>query len=120
MMPPFHELLQAATGHMFKRKKVFTLDLELRKALETVQALKTEFAAEADYLNDLQIAIREFGGIPGYHLRQIRHILKNRKLTADTIKELKRDLPHQYIREITNTTQLDQLDETVIVAEQFF
>ncbi len=118
--PPFHEMLKAATGSMFKRKTIFTLDLELRKSLDTVNALKSALPKEADYLNDLHVAIKDFGGVPDFQLKQIRTILKGGKITPQAVESLKKEIPHRYLRDIINTTKTNRLEETVIVAEQFF
>jgi superfamily II DNA or RNA helicase len=122
MLPraPFHELLKAVTEKMFDKKITFSLDIELQKSLEIVKVLKQEFKKEADYLNDLHRAIKDFGGLTSFHLKQIRNILKKGKITGETIDLLKKEIPHNYIRSIINTDKQDQKEETIIIAEQFF
>ncbi|MBV6477755.1 MAG: RNA polymerase-associated protein RapA [Ignavibacteria bacterium] len=113
----FEKIYENAKANLFKKKTEVAKDKGIREAIDKLEILIRLLPGEKDYLEDVKYVIEKLDALPLGMARKVRAI-SEKKLDAD-IKKMKEEIPHNYIIEIIKkATQIEEGEESLILAEE--
>ena len=102
---------------LFSRKTEVSMDRGKTDTVKKMDALIAKLPQKKDYLEDLRYVIRDLDALPDRYAKFIRAI--DLKTLKEDIKELEREVPHDYIISIIEREkQIDEGREVLIFSEE--
>ena len=115
----FENIYQSIKESLFLRKNRVPMNRGERDAVKVIDYLKENCPAHRDYLEDLRKVVVDYRALPEAYEKLIRNLDTDDTKIIESIKFLKKEIPHEYLESIiSRANSISEQSETIIISEE--
>jgi len=113
----FNPIYQFAKENLFITKTQVPYERSKADSIMKLELLIKNLPNYSDYLKDLLFVVKEYDGLPGFHLKKIRNI--EEKAIEEGVVALRESISPSYLTKIIQkANSIDEAEESLILAEE--